>query len=413
MKKIFATMFTVVMVVVMSACCAAPAPAVELTIMHDKSGAPDYHPYFVNASKELEAKTGISLNPVGYPSTDVFTAAIRSALPAAGAPDLFTWWAAAWTQDLQKNDLLLPLTSIWDKYKDEFSQGTRDAYTIDGELYSLAWCVDYWLVYYNKDIYAQLGLNVPASWDEFISNCEAIKAAGKTPLNQTIVDEWPAFITFQEIAAFYGTDLYNDLCSGRKKFTDPDSVEIFKTWKDMIDKGYFTEPSVNYFSDVPRLFNDDQLVMIFGGTWYFKSQLLDKGVPESKIGAFFLKVINGKNRAIMEPSPILVAKNGKNIEDTLKAVDYFMSAEGNTFLAKQTESFPVNTKSDASYLPPFKLAIQNEVLDGDYALVTRFWENMPTTLMLQVNAKFQEFILSPSDPEGMCAEIQALCDAYF
>ena len=410
MRKNIVTLLAVVMVLVMSAC--APA-ATELTIMHDKTGAPDYHPYFVKAGEDLKAKTGLSLNPVGYPSTDVYTAAIRSALPTAGAPDFFTWWGAAWTQDLQKNDLLLPITSIWDKHKDEFSQGVRDAYTINGELYSLPWSVDYWLVYYNKDIYSQLGLKEPASWDEFISNCAAVKAAGKTPLNQTIVDEWPAFITFEEVAASQGTDLYNDLCNGRKKFTDPESVEIFKTWKKMIDEGYFTEASVNYFSDVPRLFNDDQLVMVIGGTWYLKSVLLDNGVPESKIGTFFIKGKDGRNRAIMEPSPILVSKNGKNIEDTLKAVDYFMSAEGNTFLSKQTESFPVNGKSDASYLPPLKLAVQNEVLGGNYVLVTRFWENMPTELMLQVNAKFQEFIINPANPEGICAEIQTLCDAYF
>ena len=411
MKKLIALMVMAVMVLGILTCTAQASDGVTLTIMHDKTGAPDYHPYFVQAGEELNAATGISLNPVGYPSTDVYTAAIRSALPGAGAPDLFTWWAAAWTQDLQKNDLLLPLTSIWDKHKDEFSQGVRDAYTIDGELYSLPWAADYWLAYYNKDVYAELGLDVPDSWEKFIANCEAIKNAGKTPLNQTIVDEWPAFITFEEIAASYGTGLYNDLCTGKKSWKDPEAVQIFVTWKEMIDKGYFTAPSVNYFSDVPRMFNDDQLVMILGGTWFFKSNLLDNGVPESKIGAFFIKGMDGKNRAIMEPSPILVSKNGRNIENTLKAIDYFMSAEGNTFLAKQTESLPVNGKSDASYLPPFKLAIQNEIL-GDYALVTRFWENMPTELMLQVNAKFQEFILSP-DPESITADIQALCDAYF
>jgi ABC-type glycerol-3-phosphate transport system substrate-binding protein len=382
-------------------------------IIHDKTGAPDYHPYFMKAGAELKAATGIGLEPSGYPSTDVYTAAVRSALPTNASPDLFTWWAGAWIQDLQKTGVLAPVTAVWDKYKDDYSKGIRDSFTIDGQLYALPWSMEYWLVYYNKDIYSQLGLSVPKSWDEFLSNCQKIKAAGKTPLNQTIVDEWPAFIAFEEIAASVDPNLYNDLCSGKAKFTDPRAVEIFTIWKDMIDKGYFTDASANYFSDIPRLFGDNQLAMIMGGTWFVKSNLLDKGIPESKIGWFFIKTRDGKNRAILEPSPILVSKNSKNLETAMKAVDYWMSPQGNNFLAKQVESFPVNSKADASYLSPMKQAMLKEVNEGNFVLVTRFWENMPTQLMLQVNQKFQEFIVNPANPQAICADIQRLCDAYF
>ena len=46
-------------------------------------------------------------------------------------------------------------------------------------------------VLYNKDIYAELGLKVPTTWDEFIANSEKIKAAGKAaPIIQTYGDTW-------------------------------------------------------------------------------------------------------------------------------------------------------------------------------------------------------------------------------
>jgi ABC-type glycerol-3-phosphate transport system substrate-binding protein len=396
-----------------SSSAGSSSSSVTIRITHDKTGAPDYHPYFMKAGEELKAVTGITLEPAGYPSTDVYTAATRSALPTNSAPDLFSWWAGAWIQDLQKSGLLAPTTAVWDKYRADYSQGIRDMYTIDGQVYALPWSLEYWLVYYNKDVYSQLGLKEPASWDEFLSNCQKIKAAGKTPLNQTIVDEWPAFITFEEIASSVDPTLYNDLCTGKKKWTEPQAVEIFTIWKDMIDKGYFTDPSVNYFSDVPRLFNDNQLAMIMGGTWFLKTNLIDLGVPENKIGFFFLKTRDGRNRAILEPSPILVAKNAPHLEAAMKAVDYWMSPEGNTFLAKQVESFPVNSKADVSFLSPMKQAIQKEIVGGNYVMLTRFWENMPTELMLQVNAKFQEFIVNPANPAAVCADIQKLCGAYF
>jgi ABC-type glycerol-3-phosphate transport system substrate-binding protein len=383
-----------------------------IKIIYDETGAPDYHPYFMKAAAELKTATGITLEPDGYPSTDVYSAAVRSSLPASSAQDLFFWWPGAWTVELQKTGFLAPVTAIWDKYKDDFPKGIRDSFTIDGQVYTIPWSIEYWLVYYNKDVYSQLRIQPPKTWDEFISNCQKIRTAGKTPLFQTITDEWPAFITFEEIAASIDPNLYNDLCWGRKKFTDPAAVEIFTIWKDMIDKGYFTYPSVNYFNDAPRLFNDNQLAMIFGGTWFVQGNLLDKGVPESKIGWFFIKTRDGRNRAILEPSPILVAKNSKNLDAAMKVVDYWMSPEGNSFLAKQVGGFPVSSKADASYLSQMKQDILREANEGNFTMVTRFWENMPTQLMLQVNQKFAEFMNNPADPQRICADIQRLCDAY-
>lgn len=37
-------------------------------------------------------------------------------------------------------------------------------------------------MYYNKDIYKELGLEIPKDWNEFIANCEIIKNADKTPI---------------------------------------------------------------------------------------------------------------------------------------------------------------------------------------------------------------------------------------
>ena len=37
-------------------------------------------------------------------------------------------------------------------------------------------------MFYNKDMYKELGLEIPKDWNEFIANCEVIKNAGKTPI---------------------------------------------------------------------------------------------------------------------------------------------------------------------------------------------------------------------------------------
>ncbi len=45
-------------------------------------------------------------------------------------------------------------------------------------------------VLYNKKVYKDLGLSVPTTWADFISNSEKIKDAGIAPIIQTYGDTW-------------------------------------------------------------------------------------------------------------------------------------------------------------------------------------------------------------------------------
>ena len=45
-------------------------------------------------------------------------------------------------------------------------------------------------IFYNRAIYADLGLSVPKTWAEFMANNEKVKAAGKVAVAQTYKDTW-------------------------------------------------------------------------------------------------------------------------------------------------------------------------------------------------------------------------------
>jgi tripartite-type tricarboxylate transporter receptor subunit TctC len=45
-------------------------------------------------------------------------------------------------------------------------------------------------IFYNRKIYADLGLSVPKSWDEFMANNAKIAEAGKVPVITTFGDTW-------------------------------------------------------------------------------------------------------------------------------------------------------------------------------------------------------------------------------
>jgi len=45
-------------------------------------------------------------------------------------------------------------------------------------------------VYYNRPLYAELGLSVPKTWADFMANNEKVKAAGKVGVATTFGDTW-------------------------------------------------------------------------------------------------------------------------------------------------------------------------------------------------------------------------------
>ena len=394
---------------------AAETTVVDLTLMHDKGGTPNFQPYFEDVGKKTKELFGINITPVPYPSTDVFMAAARSALPTNKAPDLFTWWSTYRMKELIDQGLVADQTEIWDNHKDEYAQGLRNAFTFNNNVYGFVYGVEYWPVWYNKDVFSKLGINIPKTWDEFIKVCETLKANGVTPLMQTVLGRWPTFIMFEEMIIGEDPNLYVDLCEGKVKYTDPRVKKAFGVWKNLIDKGYFTDPGTDIFTDAPKLFNEDKIGMILCGTWYYTSVLVANGVPDSKIGAFDLPSHNPNagNNIIIESMPILIGKNAPNVDAAKKVADWLMGPEGNAFLAAKITSFPANLKSDTSYLPEVKVSLINTILNEKYRLINRYWEATPTPICEAAVDKFAEFIANPNSLDNILADIDKIADKYW
>jgi len=98
-------------------------------------------------------------------------------------------------------------------------------------------------ILYNKPLYAELGLEIPTTWDEFMSNNEAIKAAGKTAVEQTYGDVWTAQLL--QLGDFY--NIYSqdenwatEWTENKVKFADtPEGVRSFEKVQELAEGGFF------------------------------------------------------------------------------------------------------------------------------------------------------------------------------
>ncbi|MFJ4998586.1 ABC transporter substrate-binding protein [Microbacterium sp. NPDC088619] len=84
---------------------------------------------------------------------------------------------------LAEDEKLVPLNDLFDKYADDYglgdiSESMREGMSFDGELYALPMQAQMFVMAYRTDIFEDLGLEVPTTFDEMIAAAEAIKAEG-------------------------------------------------------------------------------------------------------------------------------------------------------------------------------------------------------------------------------------------
>ncbi|NKY10423.1 carbohydrate ABC transporter substrate-binding protein [Cellulomonas hominis] len=116
--------------------------------------------------------------------------------------------------------------------------------------------------FYNIKVYEDLGLTAPTTWDEFMENNAAIRAAGIDPVIQSYGDTWTSQMV--TLADFYNVyeadpDFGEQLTANEVTFADtPAALASFQKLEDLATAGYFNE-------DYPTLLLDQALAKLANG----------------------------------------------------------------------------------------------------------------------------------------------------
>ena len=124
--------------------------------------------------------------------------------------------------------------------------------------------------FYNKKVFAEMGLKVPETEADFFGVLEKIKAGGKVaPLALGTADQWETNqIVFTSIGANHwkGEEGRKGLIAGKKKFTDPEFVSTFDVmakWANYLPKGYQAQT----YGDSQNLFGTGRAAIYPAGSW--------------------------------------------------------------------------------------------------------------------------------------------------
>jgi multiple sugar transport system substrate-binding protein len=363
----------------------------------------------MNSITEL---SGIKVEQIAYPDTAAYQTAMQQSIRDKKAPGLFTWWSGPQLETLAKNDLLEDLSDLWDEVivPNGVSKDLADAFTVDGKVYAVPYSVIYNTMVYNMDIFKQFNLEVPQTFDEFITVCQTLKDNGITPIALKN-DSWAGFIWFQALIGAYEPQLYLDICNGTKDYTDPDVVKVMNIWKDMLDKGYFTMPMK--IQDMDKSLAQGTVAMELEPNYEVGSLIKEYGmVAGENVGVFVLPSMNGHKKVIFyEVTPLCVAKASADKETAKEVLRSWFKKEHQTVLT-EVANF-VNT----SEVQVDNKCIQDTLAftsDSDnYQMILRYYENTPEEIRNVALDELMKFELGDAGVDEVLHTIQAKASEVF
>ncbi len=138
---------------------------------------------------------------------------------------------------------LVPLTD--QGFMDGIDESFKTATEADGEYYGVPFEQAMGGgVLYNKSVYADLGLEIPRTWEQFMANNAVIKEAGIDPVVQTYADTWTAQLfvlaDFHNISA-EDPDWAEKYTNNEAKFADEPGIRGFERLQEVFEAGYLNE----------------------------------------------------------------------------------------------------------------------------------------------------------------------------
>lgn len=381
----------------------------ELGFFTDKAA---WEPQFDTLNEASGAAGESTLNFTGYSDAAAYDAFIKQSFRTNDKPDLFTWHTGDSLAELVEAGMVAETTDLWAEAtaNGDVPEGLIDNYTYDDKQYCVPLNVVYWVMYYNKQIYADNGLEVPTTWDELMSNAQTLVDNGVVPFHQmNIIFE---FVWFQTVLAGSDPEAYVGLQDGSVSYTDPAVVDAMEVWHQMQTDGYFIDPGVT--TDPQTLLQTGEVAMANFGT-FFSGQLnsLDM-VPDEDYGIFAIPNVNPDltaQQAIVETGPLCVGAGSANEAAALDYSAWWMSVDAQE---AWTEAF-----GDVSFNPnvespdPALSAVVQQVTGDGFEIQKRYLEATPVPIYTVASEQFGAFVTNNSDPMGHLEAIQAAAEEYW
>lgn len=357
---------------------------------------------------------GFSLNLITTPDRPSYIQKYETLASANKLPELFDTDATPFAQKLAKQGrmvdakALLEDLGLYDDYRPAALNYQRFD---DGSLYMIPLEFQLEFFWYNKALFADAGVSVPETLDDFPAMCEALKASGVTPIALDGQDGWP----LERYASYHpfrtaGPGYILDLKKADAKLADADGRAAAEWLESLGTSGCFSDGfSSTGYADAQALFTSGKAAVYQIGTWELSNLATDNldAAVRDDVDYFTLPLTDGANTAANEytsPSGIGMAVNAKTYDPLVRDFLKFALTKYPTVYAAMGALSPtsnVETTIPDNATPLYQQAVDTANTVGE--TIAMPWDTQldPTsntrlqqelTLLVQGNITADEFI---------------------
>lgn len=296
---------------------------------------------------KFESETGIKVDYQIVPA-DQYPTLLKTKLNAGECTDLFGNQSGKFDivslLDIEKNGVDLS-NEEWAK---RFDPLAAEQLSVNGKLYgmTLADVSAVWGICYNKNIFNDLGLKIPTTYNEFKDVCQKILNAGIIPIYECVSDGWHHVLWFPELGGRYeelNPGLADKLNSNETTFEQNETMlEALTQLKELIDLGYFGKNYMsNTYADTEKNMASGEYAM----TVYNQGlpQQIENAYPDVKADTFGFFVIPLVDNQILNVNPagpsIFVYSGSKNIDAAKQYLAYIAKPENLQYILDNTPKF--------------------------------------------------------------------------
>ena len=373
-----------------------PAPRATMEAMIARFGA--LHP-------ELDIETTII-------DREAYKTQIRNFL-TADAPDVATWYAANRMRPYVSAGLFEDVSDLWQE--PEIAQNlasTKGAMTIDGKQWGVPYTYYQWGVYYREDVFNELGLEEPSTWEEEKANCAAIVASGRACYTIGTKFLWTAGGWFDYLnLRTNGYDFHMALTQGEVGWTDDRVRAVFAKWRELIDMGAFiaNHQTYSWQEALPFIVNGEAAAYLMGN--FSVAPMREAGLTDDKLDFYqFVEITPGIAKAEDAPTDTFhIPANARNKEAAREFLRYVVSAENQTIInnGQNLGQLPINAQATID---------DDEFLRQGFDMLSRnspggvaqfFDRDAPAEMAAVAMEGFQEFMVFPDNLDDILERLES------
>jgi len=295
-----------------------------------------------------------------------------NALVAAGdTPDLFICNPGPWLDSFVEANVAADLTDILTNQESEwygtFAEGIFERLTYNDKIMAVPTNFAAACVFYNTDMFKEVGVEVPTTYDELIDVCQKLQDAGYTPISCSAGTAW----CLSMIAGYLcdregGPENLEGIKAGTLDWTSETFINAGNKLAKLSE--YFQETAAGDSNDqATALFYSGEAGMLVQGSWAIAQMNGNNPEFEESCGVFQFPGTSGgadPNRMIVKTDNLVMSTTTENQEACIALMKMFTDETAQKYTAEVGGKIPATSVEIDYDKAPQQLSYIEEILNN-------------------------------------------------